>query len=409
MRTEPLLPTSGKTENGSDFAAGMNMVVATLGAGLLPLPSVFQKTGAVPAMVMLAVIGTISKSSTLRITNCLDVADSEDFETLCLKTGGSKLQVLGSAMISLFCLGTAVGYLITLVSCLGMLRELVHLLFGWYMPSPHILLVLAVAFVVTPLCMQSSLAALQYSSTVGVSSVLLLALVTLGRLALCGGDFSSPRFILLGDGKTSSALEALSLLTFAFACQPNVPEIYHDLQEKRHMSRIASRSFNCCIAVYTLTGLAGSLAFGTQTSSNLLDNFAMLVTEDSSVPEVVVTGVVCVAMIINVLMAYPMNVYPVTTSLVHACSVKSRMGRSLVTAGNIAATLALALTCPSISRVFSLVGATTGAMCVFILPSIFVLRLAGRIPGHTAGLQAWGLLVFVAGTLLCVLGTYQAV
>ncbi|CAK9074290.1 unnamed protein product [Durusdinium trenchii] len=79
------------------------------------------------------------------------------------------------------------------------------------------------------------------------------------------------------DGITG-IFKMMSLSIFAFCCQPNVPSIYTELEQRsyKRMQKVSVRAMLLCCFVYLLMGVTGFLAFGERTDGNVLGNLQLL-------------------------------------------------------------------------------------------------------------------------------------
>ena len=103
-------------------------------------------------------------------------------------------------------------------------------------------------------------------------------------------------------------MEALSIITFAFTMQVNVPSLFEELPRRtpRRMGIVSGRCMALCSVCYMLVGLAGYRDAPTSPNGNLLGNYC--VTSSSLTSHMMQAAFV--AMAFSVVMAFPLNIHP---------------------------------------------------------------------------------------------------
>jgi amino acid permease len=154
--------------------------------------------------------------------------------------------------------------------------------------------------------------------------------------------------------------------------------------------------------LYLSIGLAGYVLFGRDVEGNVLANL------DIRDP-VSAAAQGCIGLAI--VLTFPLNIYPARFTL-HTMFVDDDTPVSTIhtvgfTLVLVFGALAVAIFIPSISELFSFLGATTGSLIAFILPSIFYLKL---IPtdGDTKTHRRLCVMLAAGGVLLAIVSTYRS-
>jgi amino acid permease len=204
---------------------------------------------------------------------------------------------------------------------------------------------------------------------------------------------------------------ALATFVFSYCCQPVVPKIYEELQDRsvKRMCLCSFWSMTTCTLVYIATGIFGAMSFGEAVNPNVLVNFAGHL--DSPTAQVAYIG-----MAVAVTMAFPMTIFPTRDSVVMALGY--RADESPVSdwlSSTIAGLLALlallfGLAVPNIRVLFDLLGGICGGSISFVLPALFALR-SGHWSLETVGwlhlTLTWVTLIF--GVVVCTVGTINSI
>ncbi|CAL1155557.1 unnamed protein product, partial [Cladocopium goreaui] len=204
---------------------------------------------------------------------------------------------------------------------------------------------------------------LRFASLAGVSCILYL-------ICVVGYVFSrshiSPTLrgleALEPKGGITGIFKMLSLSIFAFCCQPNVPSIYTELEQRsyKRMQKVSLRAMLLCCFVYLLMGVTGFLAFGENTNGNVLGNLQpMLCANDW----IVRSGVAGMAFAVETALFY------------HKPQLDLPGMRTGIAVVAVACSLVVAIALPQINLVFELIGATTGSFVCFLGPGLLFHRL----------------------------------
>eukprot|EP00919_Chromeraceae_sp_WS-2016_P028753 GHVR01068090.1.p1 GENE.GHVR01068090.1~~GHVR01068090.1.p1 ORF type:complete len:603 (+),score=95.39 GHVR01068090.1:208-1809(+) len=422
MPSAPLSPTPSRPSEGNIpravsrpwLAPGsvkssiFNLTSATLGAGALSIPYAVSGTGILCGLLLVAVTASLSFISTLYLVHVMMHTELKTLEDMAMHAYGHMFALFAEINIILFCFGTAVGYLISIA-------DLASTMFNSFIPNPNYivtiitsrapLLCCLTAVLLLPLSLSDRLNDLRFTCFLGVAAIIFLTLMVMIRMAEMGVSPTLPTLnSILGPTDPLRLIRAVSLMTFAFSCQPNVPSIYVELEHRnaRRMMKVSLRSIILCAFVYSIMGVGGFISFGFNTESNILNNYSGMLKEDM---------VVCVSFIgmaVAVIFAYPLNIFPCRFALeiMLFYSQPHLQGKkiysNIIAVSMVVLSLILAIFVPQISLVFEFVGCTSGAFISFILPGLLYIRLLPGSLFHSRKLKAAFLVVF--GCVIAVLG-----
>lgn len=167
---------------------------------------------------------------------------------------------------------------------------------------------------------------------------------------------------------------SIPTMTFSFVCHTAVLPIYAELKSPSasRMQKVSNSSIGVCFILYSLSALFGYLTFYNWTESELLLMYSYV---DSSN---VMTLVVRLCVLLAVVLTVPLTHFPARKAITFLLFPEKKFSWIhhigimifLLTFINI-----LVVFVPTIREVFGIIGATASTMLVFVLPSIFFLRI----------------------------------
>jgi amino acid permease len=203
----------------------------------------------------------------------------------------------------------------------------------------------------------------------------------------------------------NDSVVGLSLILFAFCCQPNVFEVYTELREPTvpYMSKVGCVSMSCCVVLYLIAGFFGYAEFGSRVHGAVLANY------DPDANTAIFIAYLCLT--VKLTAAFALCTAPTRDSVLyilgwgsyHTVSTAKRVLVSFIIA-------LLALGCgifiPSLEIFFGFLGGVCGSMLGFVLPALFVMYSGSWTLSDVGPLDyfgSWFLLVF--GIVAFVFGT----
>ncbi|OQR81917.1 sodium-coupled neutral amino acid transporter [Thraustotheca clavata] len=369
----PLFFPSQGSIRGSIF----NLCGATLGAGALSLPYAVAVSGVVFAIVQLVCAGLLTVYTIHLLLRAGDMTSLISYEDLALHCFGRKVERFVEVNIFVFCFGISVAYLVTLGDIISPLGAL---LFGddSFFAQRWVLMTIFCFVIMLPLSLLKDISSLQFSSMLGVFSIIFLVLAVAIRSIMIANENGLATNLQWGLNVSDGPNFMLSvpIVMFAFTCQVNVFSIYAELQNPciERMSKVAKRATSVSVTIYLVVGLIAYLAFGSTLSDpehkgNILLSFAL---NDTLI------AISRAALTFTVAVAFPLNIFPCRFTLdkMFFASAKDSMIRHVVvTCGLVFAALILAIFCPSINVVFGIIGGTCSSVVCFCFPAAFIIKL----------------------------------
>ena len=372
------------------FAATANIANVVIGAGVLALPFAYARSGTVggPLLVVFSGCLNIFTMSLLSAAGRKIAGRRANFHAIAAATLPARLWWLVDAIVCVMMLGLAASYVIVFGNLCSVATEAMltgapraaRVLFG----SRQAWVTVAVV-VVAPMAYQKSLDLLKYTSTLGIIFMLYVAALVAASwadesavqpclddekdgVAHCGGavDLFS---VNLGT------LEALSLSTFSYTAQTQVPDVANALRDytQARMDACVTMSVVLCAALYCLIGHAGFETFGTTVNSDLLESYHA--SAEVSVARFAISFVVS--------FSYPLMCMPFrnsSKSLLEnqtaapnvAHYVKHHPNRYHYASSTffIAFTYVVALFVSDLGIILSLIGATAATAIAYVIPSV---------------------------------------
>ncbi len=323
--------------HGSAKGAALTLASCTIGTGVLALPAAFAESGFVSGLVL------IGLSTGFNVWSCLLLVES------CVLSGSFSYRKIGVKAFG-HCGGTIVKVAVVCVlfgiitGLLVVLRDSVFEVACLFVARPASRWVLsggAVLAVILPLSLPANISALKYTSMLALTAI---AFVT-GVIVLCGvrrvdalggmagaihaaetenatgGNFWFP---VQDDAQVPGWLKIVTnvpVFLMAFACQVQVPDIYHTLrgagspQSVKTMRRVVAGALGSCLCLYLTIGIAGALAFAglwAKLQGDVLGSLT-LTTSNAGVRDMI--SVARVIMCVSVALTCPLLVLPCRDTL----------------------------------------------------------------------------------------------
>ncbi|KAG6584814.1 Sodium-coupled neutral amino acid transporter [Phytophthora cinnamomi] len=360
---QSIIPSKGSIR-GSVF----NLAGATLGAGALSLPL-------------------------------------KSYEDLAMYCFGTKMTIFVEVNILIFCFGISVAYLVTLGDIITPLGELcfgVQSIFA----QRWVLMTISCGTIMLPLSLMKDISSLQFSSILGVFSIIFLVIAVAIRSIMYASANGIPEDIswTIELSRGPDFMLSVPIVMFAFTCQVNVFSIYTELQRPciRRMNKVVDRATLISFLIYLSIGVVAYLAFGPQLvepkyKGNILLSFPL---NDTLI------AISRAAITFTVAVAFPLNIFPCrfTIDMMFFSNSEDSLSRHVaVTSGLVLLALLLAIFCPSINVVFGIIGGTCSTVVCFCFPAAFILKLED---GPLLGPKKIGpVLLFIGAIVIGFVGT----
>ncbi|XP_063951212.1 sodium-coupled neutral amino acid transporter 7-like [Lytechinus pictus] len=403
VRTHPA--PGGET---SVLGAMFIVVNACIGAGLLNFPFAYQTAGgiAVSAIIQLVLVCIIS-TTLLILALCSDVRQSKSYQGVIQEMCGPIGRVICELCIIAYCFGTCITFFIIigdqtdgiLSYICGGTDHLDH----WYQDRRFTITCWGI-FIVLPLCMPKMVDFLKYPGSIGVFASLYICIVVIINYFRKVGS-PSPDLVTHPSSWTQ-VFASIPTICFGFQCHVSIVPVYSSLHKRSlpRFSRVIVPALLISCTAYTLSGIFGSLTFGSKVCSDILLSY-----HDKNITIMIAR----VMALTNMLTTYP---------ILHFCGrlaietmLQSSLGRTdeewalrekrrrvIETVTWFSISLLLALFIPDIGVVISVIGGLA-AVFIFVFPGLCLVQFVLQ---HSAASRRkrWCLIAF--GGFLLALGVF---
>ncbi|XP_073177538.1 sodium-coupled neutral amino acid transporter 5 isoform X1 [Lepidochelys kempii] len=386
----------GKTSFGMSV---FNLSNAIMGSGILGLAYAMSNTGIVLFVVLLICIALLSAYSIHLLLKCAGVVGIRAYEELGYRAFGPGGKVVAAVVICVHNTGAMSSYLyivkyelpLVIQTFLGLTENTET----WYM-NGNVLIIIVSVCVILPLALMKHLGYLGYTSGLSLTCMVffLMSVIYKKFQISCPLNGTEPVTSLVyynghnassagtaGDECTaqtftvnSQTAYTIPILAFAFVCHPEVLPIYTELRRasKRRMQNVANVSILAMFVMYLLTAIFGYLTFYGNVESEMLHTYSEVDPLDRLI--------LCVrlAVLMAVTLTVPVVLFPIRRAiqqlLFHGKDF-SWVRHVSIAIGLLFVVNLLVIFVPNIRDIFGVIGATSAPSLIFILPSIFYLRI----------------------------------
>ena len=408
-----------------------NLLCTALGTGVLAIPSVFASVGILGGMLLLLVVPAIAERTAAFMTESAESTGVALLYEIMASTFGSAAGQVTELVLALYSLGALIGSFVVLKQ----LTPPILLFLGWHEPPTLALLAVLCVLVLVPLSSLPSMERLKLTSIVSVllQGVIVTTIVFAGlRAAWSSGraiglgagtvagnslwademppdpkELSQPPEPLPGSAAAATGppaetlpvplpwlmLEPLAwmrstpVVAFAYQFHQNVPFLFRELRHaslgpskwpsKASKMLVAIRAtLGACFGLYTAVALASAVAFGSEVQKNLLVSLSSQRGLTLLPPSLV--AAVQGAMALVMVCVFPVNLFGLRVGLhgrVCPGQPETAMHRWVSAALLTALCFGVASAVNDLGALFALIGATTGTLIMFVMPSALALRL----------------------------------
>ncbi|XP_067408292.1 sodium-coupled neutral amino acid transporter 5 [Emydura macquarii macquarii] len=383
----------GKTSFGMSV---FNLSNAIMGSGILGLAYAMSNTGTVLFIVLLICIALLSSYSIHLLLKCAGVVGIRAYEQLGLRAFGPGGKVVAAAIICMHNTGAMSSYLYIVKYELPLVIQtflgLTDSTEAWYM-NGNVLIIIVSICVILPLALMKHLGYLGYTSGLSLTCMVFFLISVIykkfqipcplngtesatplvfynGHNASVGGDECTPKTFTVN----SQTAYTIPILAFAFVCHPEVLPIYTELRRasKRRMQNVANVSILAMFIMYLLTAIFGYLTFYGNVESEMLHTYSKVDRLDRLI--------LCVrlAVLVAVTLTVPVVLFPIRRAiqqlLFHGKDFSWVRHVGIAVCLLVVVNL-LVIFVPNIRDIFGVIGATSAPSLIFILPSIFYIRI----------------------------------
>ncbi|EPY24446.1 amino acid transporter [Angomonas deanei] len=382
-----------------------NLASVTLGAGIMSIPSSFNTSGMIMAIIYLVVVTILTVYSITLLVTASEKSGLRSFESLARGLFGRGGDFFVAFLMWLLCFGGAIGYVVGIGD--------VFTAFFQHESAPKFLRegdggrrvftsVVWILFML-PLVLPKHVNSLRYVSAIGVCFIIFFVICVI----IHSGQFIAKNgfpqdLVMFRSG--NQAISGLSLFMFAYLCQVNCFKIFYEMKKPsvKKMTIEAGLSCGICCLMYFLTGFFGYANFGANLTGNALKYY-----NPYSSP---MFFVCFIGFIVKLCAAFSLNMLACRTAIFQVLhwdvETMPYWKHTLISVPFAVAALILGLFLPDISVVFGLVGAFCGGFIGFLFPALFVMY-SGNWSLKTVGLFHYLATYFlmICGVIAVVWGT----
>jgi amino acid permease len=264
--------SSSSGGNGTIFSTISVLFANLVGAGILSLPYIFSQAGLIPSIILMIFMCAMSITSAVVIARCAEMSNSFVYRDIATKAFGSTGGVLVSALMSLYCLGSCISFVVLLsdffpqLICENGCNTPVAIFFS----SRVNIMLLVGTFLIFPLSIMRNLSSLKYTSVLSFVCILYTSLMIASKAAM--GPVEPIDLITNSRG----VFLFLPIAAISFTLHYNVPRYYYELKARTlyKFTLIAILAFTLVMILYLFTAISGYLLFGANTDGDILSNFS---------------------------------------------------------------------------------------------------------------------------------------
>ncbi|XP_042639212.1 sodium-coupled neutral amino acid transporter 5 [Orycteropus afer afer] len=388
-KPDQFMDFEGKTSFGMSV---FNLSNAIMGSGILGLAYAMAHTGIIFFLVLLLCIALLSSYSIHLLLTCSGVVGIRAYEHLGQRAFRPAGKVVVATVICLHNIGAMSSYLFIIKSelplvigtLLGMEPE------GHWFLKGNLLLIIINLFIIFPLALMKHLGYLGYTSGLSLACMLFFLISVIYKKFQLGCAVGRNETAVESEAPLDHLIQGLNrscearmftvdsqmsytvpIMAFAFVCHPEVLPIYSELSRpsQRQMQAVANVSIGAMFCMYGLTATFGYLTFYSSVEPEMLHMYSQ---KDLLI--------LCVrlAVLLAVTLTVPVVLFPIRRALLQLFFPN----KAFSWARHVAIALALfvfvnilVICVPTIRDIFGVIGSTSAPSLIFILPSIFYLRI----------------------------------
>ncbi|KPI90102.1 L-Lysine transport protein L-Lysine transport protein (AAT16) [Leptomonas seymouri] len=395
--------------HGGMIANVYNLASATLGAGIVSVPSGFRDSGVVVSVVLLFIVCACTIYSIHLLGAAKLKTGLRSYEEMARGLLGRGWDYFTAFLMFVFCWGTCVGYVISVGDMLSPMLDDENTNAFLKTANGHRILVGLVWLVgMFTLSLPKEINSLRYASVVGVSFVVFFVICMIIHSAQNGLKNGLRSDIILANSGMPAA-NGLSLFVFAFVCQVNVFEIFEEMRKPtlKNITRDATVSMLVVALLNFFSGIFGYLDFGEAVDGSILLLYTPL--KDP------LFMIAYIGLCIKLCVGFAICIQP-SRDAIYYCL---QMGKTsdvkdwvnwLLSGFLALAALICGLFIPNINIVFSLLGGICGGFLAFMLPAYFFIYSGGFTLEKVGIVHYIGCIILIVGGVVAVVfGTAVAI
>ena len=431
---DPRLAAAGESDSRLLVSSFFTLTLAILGSSVLPVPFAWSRAGLFPGLLIMLVVAAANACACRLLMSAAEETGHDTYDGVAGEAGGEKLKLVTQASLVLLLFGTVCGDIALLAEVAP--RSLSRLfpagaapnsasaavlppllLFetlqqqrhnrnsyshlhqhhqqhrGLALPGGRLCAFLLTLFVVTPLCFLRRMRSLEAAAAGGVAVVVALMASVVSSAVISGAPaIVSGEFPIWRPVSAAALPEAAAVLGFAFYLAPVLFPLLHELPPSPRGPRLAARASRGVTAlvaplVYGALGIAGAARHGKSTAGSLLANEWLGGGRADGVLDAAAVAYLSISI---PPMQHSLR-YTLETMVAGEDAPACDRRRMLLTAGPLAAALAVALAAPQgAEKIFAVTGAIPVCAVCYVLPAFIHLSLLFKPGGRGRDLVRGG-------------------
>lgn len=223
-----------------------------------------------------------------------------------------QLSVVFDLAIAVKCFGVGISYLVVIGDLMPKIS--LSLISDAVLDNHQILLernfwiTLFMVGIVVPLSFLKKLDSLKYASMVALSSVVYLVVLVFVHFMKNDIVDKGPVQVLKPHSATS-IFASFPIFVFAYTCHQNMFSLVNELEDRggKVINRVISTAIGTAMTLYLVVGITGYLSFGDNVEPNVIVGY----------PQTVSSTVGRIAIVILVMLSYPLQCHPARASINH--------------------------------------------------------------------------------------------
>jgi len=383
----PIRVLQNRFSKGSVKGSIFTLMSATIGAGVLSLPYAVSDSGVIWAFIQLVACGFLGYYSNMLLVRAADETKKYSYNSLAKELYGPKFEMFVKLIFFFNNWGGIVVYTTLINNLIGKSMQVfapnapswITATDGYFWPPVFTTLV------VFPLSLTRELAALRYFALLGFVFIIYLSCTVIGESFALGNFSDNVSLVFSGENlfKFGGIAKTTPVAFFAFMCQVNTLDVYHELQRpsKRRMKKVLRRNMMIVFVIYLLVGTFGYITFANATDE--LDKQGNILLNYTTNPIPIVIAYILIG--VEIMIATPLSVKPTKDSLndiIHpemsdiSPSERNETFKShfilvfLITYSQ----MAVGMFIPVISLGIGFLGTTAYPMISYIFPAMFLMK-----------------------------------
>ena len=357
---------------GGLLSTGLNLASSSIGAGIIAMPSAFNASGVVMALIYMVVIALLTIYSYYLLGQVAERTGLRSYEKIVRTLMGPGADYFLAFCMWVFSFGAEVSYVISLKDVLTAFLEDAHGTPDFFLNiwGQRLLTFIVWLCVMLPLCLPKEINTLRYFSFIAVLFIVFFVICMVVHSARNGlKQHPRPEIKKFNTGNT--AIAGLATFMFSFLSQLNAYECYGELYKPSPIRLTMGASVGVLIVfiLYLFAGLFGYLDFGPKVTGSALKMYNPV--KDP------LMGVGYGGILLKLCVGFGLHMIPVRDAVYHCAHVDVHhfaWWKNALVCGFMAfVALVAGLFIPNITVVFGLVGGFSGGFIGFIYPSLMIM------------------------------------